>query len=79
MDPRSIGAGQPAGSSRFSAMTPEERLQIFVELCDLTDSIVRNRPDADHLRAAAPLSAASEATWQRLVQEARRERERARR
>jgi hypothetical protein len=28
-------------------MTPEERLAVFVELCDLTDSIVNARPDAE--------------------------------
>lgn len=55
-------------------MTPEERLAIFLELCALTDSIVRNRPDADALRAPTPRAPESEALWRRLIVESRRER-----
>jgi hypothetical protein len=52
---------------RFAAMTPEERLEIFIQLCDLTDSIVNGRPDAERLRAPVPRSPESEALWKRLM------------
>lgn len=48
-------------------MTPEERLEIFIQLCDLTDSIVNGRPDAERLRAPVPRSPESEALWKRLM------------
>lgn len=74
MDPRAIGGGEAGEASRFTAMTPEERLAVFLELCSLTDSIVRGRPDADRLRAPAPRSPESEALWLKLIEKARRER-----
>lgn len=52
---------------RFAAMRPEERLRLFLELCDLTDSIVAARPDRDALRRGTPRSAESEALWARLM------------
>ena len=55
-------------------MSPEQRLAIFLELCALTDSIVRNRPDAEALRAPTARSPESEAFWRRLIAESRRER-----
>ncbi|MFW6197760.1 MAG: hypothetical protein ACOC5B_02735, partial [Myxococcota bacterium] len=58
-------------TERFARMTPEERLQIFVELCDLTDSIQRNRPDRGALRQSTPRSAEAEALWKRLMAEYR--------
>lgn len=48
-------------------MTPAERLALFIELCDLTDSIVAGRPDADRLRAPTPRSDEALATWRRLM------------
>jgi hypothetical protein len=54
-------------TERFARMTPEERLALFFELCDLMDSIVEGRPDPAALRAPTPRSAASEALWQRLM------------
>lgn len=59
---------------RFARMTPEDRLALFLELCDLTDSIVRARPDEDALRSPTPRSAESEALWRRLMESYRRER-----
>lgn len=50
------------------AMTPEARLQLFVELCDLTDSIVDERPNSSALRAPAGRTPESEALWRRLMQ-----------
>ena len=78
MDPRSLAeaAHEEDDLERFRRMTPEERLAIFLDLCRLTDSIVRHRPDAEALRAPPPRSPESEALWQRLIEEARRERNR---
>jgi hypothetical protein len=73
-DPRSIAREEADDVGRFARMTPEERLAIFLELCRLTDSIVRNRPDVEALRALTPRSPESEALWRRLIEEARRER-----
>ena len=56
---------------RFARMSPEQRLALFLELCDLTDSIQRGRPDVHHLRRGAPISAEAEALWQRLMHRAR--------
>lgn len=76
VDPRSFGAlaQEDDDVARFARMTPEERLSLFLELCALTDSIVRHRPDAEALRAPTPRSPESEALWLRLIAEARRER-----
>ena len=53
IDPRSFGrtSEHDDDTERFARMSPEQRLAIFLELCALTDSIVRNRPDAEALRA----------------------------
>jgi hypothetical protein len=44
-DPRDLAAGDDEASDaeRFAAMRPEDRLRVFLELCELTDSIVRAR------------------------------------
>lgn len=77
MDPRALSGGvEREDDERFARLSPAERLEIFLQLCELTDSIVRNRPDADRLRAPTPRSAESEALWQRLIERARRDRER---
>jgi hypothetical protein len=73
MDPRALGAGLER-DERFARMTPEERLEVFLQLCELTDSIVRNRPDAERVRAPHPRSPESEALWRRLIESARRDR-----
>lgn len=63
-------------TARFAAMTPNERLEIFVEVCDLAHSILSERPDAEEVLARSePLEPAAEQTWLRLVSEARRARE----
>ena len=56
---------------RFSRMTPEGHLAIFLELCDLTDSIIAGRPDPETLRARTPRSKESDALWQRLMERRR--------
>ena len=60
--------------ARFAAMSSAERIELCLQLCDVTDSIVNARPDRDRLRAAAPLSEESEALMRRLIAEHRRER-----
>jgi hypothetical protein len=54
-------------TERFARMTMAERLKLFLELCDLTDSIQRDRPNVLELRRGTPLSAEAEALWQRLI------------
>jgi hypothetical protein len=56
-------------TERFARMTPAERLTLFLELCDLTDSIVEARPDAEALRSGTPRSTDAEALWKRLMAE----------
>lgn len=58
---------------RYAAMTPEERLAVFEQVCDLARAILDERPDrAAVLADREPMPAAAEAAWQRLVAEARR-------
>ncbi len=75
IDPRELAAraaeDEARDRDRFRAMTPEERLRVFVELCELTDSISLARPDAERLRAGTPLSPESEALWTRLMERGR--------
>lgn len=75
LDPRDLGRAEDDAErerlAELARMTPEERLRIFVSLCDLTDSITRGRPDAEALRAPTPRSPESEALWQRLMERAR--------
>ena len=52
---------------RFRRMSPEERLALFLELCDLTDGIVNGRPDAAALRGRTERSPEAEALWRRLM------------
>jgi hypothetical protein len=57
---------------RYAAMTPEERLDVFVDVCELARTILEARPDrARILSEVEPMPAAAEATWLRLVREAR--------
>lgn len=70
-DPRSLALSEEDDLERFRAMTPEERVALFFELCELTDSIVRARPDADRLREPTPRSPESEALWKRFMERRR--------
>lgn len=73
--PATLGVGsERRDTARFAKMTPAERLELFLELCDLTDSITSGRPDAARLRAPTPRSAEAEASWQRLMKAHRHER-----
>ena len=62
----------PDDAKRFRSMSPEERLTLFFELCDLTDSIVNNRPQPGRLREPNLRSAEADALWRRLMATARR-------
>jgi hypothetical protein len=64
-----LSGAHPDGDDvdRFARMRPEERLKLFLELCDLTDSIQAGRPNRAALRAPAPRSAESIALWQKLM------------
>jgi hypothetical protein len=61
--------------ARYAAMTPEERLVVFVDVCDLARTILEGRPDRRQILAEnEPMPPAAETTWRRLVREARRDR-----
>ncbi len=62
----------PDDAERFRSMSSEQRLALFFELCDLTDSIVNNRPEPPRLRAPNPRSAEADALWRRLMATTRR-------
>jgi hypothetical protein len=56
-------------------MSPEQRLEHFVQACELARAILAHRPDAAEVLARrVPLSAEAEATWLRLCAEGRRAR-----
>ena len=60
---------------QYAAMTPEERLRVFVGVCELSRTILQDRPDRARILAETePMSPAAEATWLRLVHEASRAR-----
>jgi anaerobic ribonucleoside-triphosphate reductase len=62
-------------AERYAAMTPEERLEIFVEVCELARTILEERPDrARVLAESEPMPPAAAAAWRRLVAESRRDR-----
>jgi hypothetical protein len=56
-----------ADTARFARMSPEERLALFVQLCDLTDSVQAGRPDPASLRAPTPISIEAAALWTKLM------------
>jgi hypothetical protein len=58
----------PDEIERFRGMTIEERLALFLELCDLTDAVQAGRPNRSALRAPEPLSPEAEALWSKLMQ-----------
>jgi len=62
-------------TDRYRAMTPEERLECFVEVCELARAIVEERPDrAAVLAREEPMPAEAERTWLKLVAEGNRAR-----
>ena len=74
--PRWLGRTEElSDTERLAAMTPEERLGQFVEVCELARAILTERPDvAEVLERSEPMPPEAEHTWLRLVAEARRDR-----
>jgi WSTF, HB1, Itc1p, MBD9 motif 1 len=59
-------------TERYAAMTPEQRLQCFVEVCELARAIIEERPDRRAvLRDEDPMPPVAAAAWKRLLREAR--------
>jgi len=60
-------------TARYTAMTPDERLECFVQVCDLARTILEGRPDrARALTEQEPMPPAASRRWRELMQEARR-------
>jgi hypothetical protein len=60
---------------RYRAMTPDERLTYFVEVCSLAQTILQERPDrAAVLARTDPMPPPAERRWRQLVAQARRAR-----
>ena len=61
--------------ARFRAMTPDERLESFVQVCELARTILDERPDrAAVLERIDPMPPEAERRWRELVAQARRAR-----
>lgn len=59
-------------TARYAAMTPDERLHCFVDVCELARSIIEERPDRQAvLRDEDPMPPVAAAAWARLLQQAR--------
>lgn len=57
------------------AMTPAERLEGFVEVCELARTILQERPDREAvLERIDPMPPEAERRWRELVAQARRDR-----
>lgn len=57
---------------KWAARTPEERLAIFVEVCEVDRAFLESRPDRrDILRHQEPMSPEVERTWLELVRRSR--------
>jgi hypothetical protein len=62
-------------ANRYAAMTPDERLECFVDVCELSRCILNGRADRREILARTEaMPAEAERTWLRLVAEARRAR-----
>ncbi|MEI8259415.1 MAG: hypothetical protein WCJ30_27420 [Deltaproteobacteria bacterium] len=60
---------------RFARMTPDERLEYFVQACELAESILRGRADAAEVLARRePMSPRADEQWRALVARSRRAR-----
>jgi hypothetical protein len=70
-----LDAPEDGELEQLRAMSPEQRLEHFVQACELARAILEHRPDAaEVLQRRVPLSAEAEATWLRLCAEGRRAR-----
>ena len=60
-------------TERYAAMTPSERLDYFVEVCELARTILEGRADASEVLARVdPMPPLAEKAWLRLVREGSR-------
>jgi hypothetical protein len=70
-----LDSPEPDELERLRTMSTEQRLEHFVQACELARAILEHRPDANEvLQRRVPLSAEAEATWLRLCAEGRRAR-----
>jgi hypothetical protein len=68
-------AGELSDVEHYRAMTPEKRLECFVDVCELARTILEERQDrAEVLARNEPMPAEAERTWLRLVAEGKRAR-----
>lgn len=59
-------------ADRYAEMTPDERLDCFVEVCELARTILEGRADAAQVLASVePMPPFAEEAWRRLVRESR--------
>jgi len=59
-------------TATYAAMTPDERLACFVDVCELARTIIQERPDRKAvLEAEDPMPPVAAAAWTRLIREAR--------
>jgi hypothetical protein len=71
-----VGAIDDSDTDVYAAMTPEERLRCFVEVCEVAHAILLERDDAAAvLERSEPMSPEAERRWLTLVREARLARE----
>lgn len=60
-------------TTRYAAMTPDERLACFIDVCELVRTIIEERPDRRRvLTSVDPMPPIAVAAWERLIREARR-------
>lgn len=59
-------------TERYAAMTPDERLACFVEVCELAQVMLAERADRrEILEHREPMPPAAEEAWLRLVRQGR--------
>lgn len=65
--------GDLSDTDRYRAMTPDERLAAFVDVCELARTILEHHPDrATILARVDPMPPQAEQRWLELVRQARR-------
>lgn len=58
--------------ARYAAMSVDDRLACFVEVCNLAQTIIDARPDRSQvLRGVDPMTPVAEKTWRDLIRRAR--------
>ena len=65
--------GDVSDRERYRTMTADERLECFVQVCELARTILEERPDrAEILARVDPMPPQAERIWLQLVAQARR-------